>query len=93
MKVDIRNLRAEKNCQSRSKGDWENGEHKEAGCMEAMCHKNVPYGVERWQRKGKCPEEMMKVKSLWRGPDGGQHSISGWHSYHNIMRSLETIQS
>lgn len=31
--------------------------------MKAMWHKNVPYGAERWQRKDKCPEEMMKVKS------------------------------
>lgn len=31
--------------------------------MEAMWRKNVPYGVGRWQGKGKCPEEMMKVKS------------------------------
>lgn len=30
--------------------------------MGAMWHKNVPDGVERWQGKGKCPEETMKLK-------------------------------
>lgn len=63
MKVQIRNPRAGKNCQSVYKGNEQNGEHTEAACMEAMWHKNVPYGVARWQRKGKYPEEMMKVKS------------------------------
>lgn len=53
----------------------------------------MPYGVGRWQRKGKRPEEMMKVKSHWQGPDGVQHSTSGWHSYHKVMGSLETILS
>lgn len=45
------------------KGNSQNGEHKEAGCMEAMWQKNVPDGRGRWQRKGKYPEEMMKATS------------------------------
>lgn len=66
MKVEIRNSRAEKNCQRVIyiyKGNSQNGEHKEAGCMEAMWQKNVPDGRGRWQRKGKYPEEMMKATS------------------------------
>ncbi|KAF5915143.1 hypothetical protein HPG69_011606 [Diceros bicornis minor] len=30
--------------------------------MQAMWYKNTPYGAGRWQRKSKCPEEMMKVE-------------------------------
>lgn len=47
-----------------------------------MWQEKVPDGVERWQGKGKCPEETMELKWQLRRPDGGQHSISGWHTYH-----------
>lgn len=64
MKAEIRNSRAEKSCQRvLCKGNSQNGEQKEAGCMDAMWQKNVTDGVGRWRGKGKYPEEMMKATS------------------------------